>query len=176
MKYIQTTDDGIAMFDQYYDYIESIKSRLPKHVYDFASNDKYYNLTDHSSLHDAWLEYFNIREIAEGDRSNIRRIEIESSYLGSFHDCRIDIIYKDVQSFSINTLRPPLSSNVGAHGDLTFHELRLENSNILVHEIIYSTGSIYIIKCHDIIHNEVSIPKNHWDNKTQPNQALKLTE
>ncbi len=161
MKYIQTTEDDIATFDQYFDYIESIKSRLPKHVYNFASNYKYYNLTDHSSLHDAWLEYFNIREIAEGDRSEIRRIEIESNYLGPFHDCRINIIYNEVQSFSINTLRPPLSSNGWAHGDLMFHELRLEDNNILVHEIIYSTGSVYIIKCHDIVHNEVSIPKNN---------------
>jgi hypothetical protein len=160
MKYIQTTDDGIATFDKYFDYIESIKARLPKHVYDFASNYKYYNLTDHSSLHDAWLEYFNIREIAEGDRSEIRRIEIESSHLGPFHDCRINIIYKDVQSFSINTVHPPLSSNGQAHGDLIMHEVRLEDNEILVHEIIYSTESVYIVKCRDIIHNEKSVPKN----------------
>src|SRR5262249_19569328 len=56
MEYILNAEtDGID-FDRYSAYVESIRTRLPSHVYAFASNPCYFDLNSRSSLHDAWLE------------------------------------------------------------------------------------------------------------------------
>ncbi len=169
-KYVQLKNrkDGILIDRTRYEkYIKSIKSRLSKQVYNFASNSKYYNFENHSSLHDAWLQYFNIKEIAKGKRSQYRRTDIESCYLGPYHDRRIIILYKDVQSIFINTVHPLWSAHGWAHGDLITHEVRLDKDKFLVHTIVYSTESIFVIKCRNIIHREIKIPrKSRFKNAT----------
>lgn len=46
---------GSINFDRYFSYIESIRGKLPSHVFAFASQAKYYDLESPTSLHDAWL-------------------------------------------------------------------------------------------------------------------------
>ena len=140
-------------------YLSSIKDDLPLHVYEFASNIKHYNLTDHSSLHDAWLNSLEIVEPASGDRFEKRCIEMSANFLGPFHDREIVLDYKDVQGFDLHSPSGSAESDVG-HGDLHVHEIRLEGESI-IHELQFARGSCFVIKCRDVIHSETIIDKDH---------------
>ncbi|MGH8620042.1 MAG: hypothetical protein ACREUW_20310 [Burkholderiales bacterium] len=147
MRYILDESDGPIDFDRYLNYLQTIRDRLPAAVYRFASDSANFDLSSHCSLHDAWLEHFNITEPAEGARNELRRIDIKSSYLGPFHDKRILINYIDVIGYSIQTpstfLGPP-SYRTG-HGDLITHEIRLDDDNRLEHELCFSRGSVITV-------------------------------
>lgn len=157
MEYIYENENGVQ-FDRYFEYLESIQDQLPSHVYVFASNFEHYSLSDHSSLHDAWLDYLNIVEPAEGGRQQLRSIEIEARFLGPFHDKRIYLNYETVVGFELVTpeyFERPSNVNTG-HGDLLIHEVRIEDNLVLVHELEFSRGSTFIIKCKNIKHREES--------------------
>lgn len=156
MKYILTDKEGTTNFDEYFKYIESIKNNIPSHLYSFASDSKYYGLNSRESLHDAWLNNLNIVEPAKGERKESRAIEIEANFLGSYHDRTIKLQYKEVLAFELKTpeeFSAPPSFEIG-HGDLLYHELTLEGKETLVHEMEFSRGSVFIIKCKNIIHSE----------------------
>ena len=61
LKYIHYGPAGWE-FDPYFNYVELIKTELPQALYEFASDYDNYNLTSHTSLHDAWLEELSIRD------------------------------------------------------------------------------------------------------------------
>lgn len=157
MKYLHKDANGTICFDSYFSYIESIKDKLAPHVYSFASDFRFYGLQDHSSLHDAWLDYLNIAEPAKGERRELRGIEIEAKFLGPFHDRYIFLRYLNVVAFELRTPESlgHFPSERTGHGDLLLHELRLEDNSILVHEIEFSRGSVFVIKCRDLVHREV---------------------
>jgi isocitrate lyase len=82
MEYILNSEmDGID-FDRYRAYVESIRSKLPAHVYAFASNPSYFNLDSRSSLHDAWLENLTVKETPSGERKQVRHLEIHLCLFG----------------------------------------------------------------------------------------------
>jgi len=91
MDHILNSETEGIDFTRYSAYVESIRHKLPPHVYSFASDSRYFDLTSHSSLHDAWLETFAVQEVASGERREIRRLEIAISLLGPFHDRRIHL-------------------------------------------------------------------------------------
>jgi len=161
MNYIAQVG-GVTVFDEYFEYLESIKNSLPAHVYEFASDYGHYNLTDHSSLHDAWLNSLNIIEPSSGERNENRRIEIIANFLGPFHDREIVLRYLNVQSFNLQTPSESESSRKSqlGHGDLLIHEVRFENQ-LIVHELNFLRGSTFIIECKDLIHSENILEKNH---------------
>jgi hypothetical protein len=156
MEHIFKDERGVVHFDSYFMYLESVKERLPPHVYVFASDFKHYSLRDHASLHDAWLDHLHIVELAEGERSELRKIEIEACFLGPFHDRRIFLSYKNVTGYSLQT-SPHFAAlplhHVG-HGDLLIHELRFHPSGNMIHEMEFSRGSTLLIRCSDLTHRE----------------------
>jgi hypothetical protein len=149
-------------FTRYSAYVESIRHRLPPHVYAFASNSEYFDLTSHSSLHDAWLERITVQEAASGKRKEIRRIEIAVSLLGPFHDRRIHLAYFGVQRYSLvapSTDGEPEYQN-SSHGNLYTHEIRLGHENLLIHEILFERDATFLIECSDLRHCEELIPRD----------------
>ncbi len=76
MEHIFRDERGVVHFDLYFTYVESVKERFHPHVYAFASDSKHYSLHDHASLHDAWLDYLHIVDPAEGERRELRKIEL----------------------------------------------------------------------------------------------------
>ncbi len=150
MKYIYDSASGIIDFKKYSDYIESVKSSFPKHIYDFVSNENHFNLHAASTLHDAWLKSFTVQEIISGKRNKIRKTEISISLLGATHDRLINLYYSGITHYS-NTYSA-LAEN-RAHGDLLTHEICLVDAGIFSHELLFENGSIYI-ECADIQHNE----------------------
>jgi len=53
MKHIFMDNDGVTHFESYFEYLKSMKDKMPSHVYQFASDYNHYSLDSHSSLHDA---------------------------------------------------------------------------------------------------------------------------
>jgi hypothetical protein len=146
VKYIHADAEGTD-FTEYFEYIQSLRAKLAPHVFEFASNQDYYNLS-RSSLHDAWLISFDVKEPATGDRREIRSTEISLSLLGSFHDRRITLEYKRVKSYTFSS-----QDTEDGHGDLLIHEVRLSGAGFLVHEIQFVHGN-FIIECEDFKHSQ----------------------
>jgi hypothetical protein len=159
MKHILNSQtEGIA-FTHYAAYDDSIRHLLPPHVYTFASDPRYFDLTSHSSLHDAWLESVTVREAATGERHEVRRMEITMSLLGPFHDRRIRIHYTGVTHYSLAA--PPRYGEPRydhtAHGDLLAHEIRLGQGGLLVHELLFERDATFLIECSDLRHSEEAV-------------------
>jgi hypothetical protein len=161
MEHILNSEvDGID-FDRYRAYIGSIRSKLPAHVYAFASNPEHFNLESRSSLHDAWLETLTLREAASGERNHIRILEINICLLGHYHDRRIHLAYTGVTQYSF--VMPPRHGHPRykhtAHGDLFTHEIRLGNSGLFLHELLFERDATLLIECADLVHSEEMISK-----------------
>ena len=140
--------------DRYFSYLDTVQGRLPSGVFAFASNPRHYDLESHESLHDAWMEYFTIREPSSGLRKERREIEIECCLLGPYHDLKIVLEYSRVRAYSLTTpegYRNPPAFEAG-HGDLLMHEVRLDANNSVVHEFLYSRGAVLLITCEDFDH------------------------
>jgi hypothetical protein len=161
MEHIINSQTGAIDFTRYSAYVESIRHKLPAHVYAFASDPRYFDLTSRSSLHDAWLESLSIREAATGERHEIRHMEIAISLLAPFHDHRIHLHYSGVSRYSFEA--PPrygeLRYEHTAHGDLFTHEIRLGHDGLLVHELSFERDATFLIECSDIRHSEEVIAK-----------------
>ena len=157
---INAQTEGID-FTRYAAYIESIRHKLPPHIYSFASGPRYFDLSSHSSLHDAWLESLTVREVASGPSQEIRRIEIELCFLGPFHDRRIRLHYTGVARYTFTT--PPRYGEPrfehAAHGDLLTHEIRLGHDGLFIHELLFERDATFLIECSDIRHSEESVTK-----------------
>jgi hypothetical protein len=151
---------GWIDIDRYHRYVESIRERLPEHVHAFASDPRFFDTTSHSSLHDAWLESFTVREAASGERHEIRRLEIEIILLGPFHDLRTRLRYTGVTAYSAFAPAKPGHPRYEhtAHGDLITHEVRLSDSGGLIHELLFERDATILIECADIRHSEEPIP------------------
>ncbi|MFZ6875922.1 hypothetical protein ACO0LF_28000 [Undibacterium sp. Di27W] len=157
MKFFESLRKGEYDFDfpAYQQYLQDHCEQFPAGVYAFAVDTRNYDLTSHQSLHDAWLERFCISEVASGERSEIRAIQIETSFLGPYHDLKIHLVYSGVIEYSIVTpeefSHPPFGA-IG-HGDLLIHEVSLtENKQALIHELYFSRGSVFRIVCENFLH------------------------
>lgn len=155
MEYILNVATGELDFDRYRTryrtYVESIRRKLPVHVYGIASNPDYFNLDSRSSLHDAWLETLRIREVASGERNQIRQLEIQLTLLAPHHDRWIHFRYAGVTQYSFYGEAKHKDS---AQGDLLTHEIRLGRDGMLVHELLFERGSTLLIECAHIEHSE----------------------
>jgi len=141
-------------------YVESIQSRLPAHVYAFASNPSYFDLDSHSSLHDSCLEKLTVRETAS-ERTQVRELEIHLCLFGPYHDRWIRLNHVGVAQYSFVT--PPKYAEPRyehtAHGDLLTHEIRLGQNGLLIHQLLFERGSTLLIDCADIRHSEEIISR-----------------
>ncbi len=157
-------------FTRYAAYIESIRDKLPAHIYSFASDPRYFDLSSHSSLHDAWLESLIVREASSGQRHEIRRLEIALCFLGPFHDRHIHLNYTGVTRYTFTT--PPRYDDPRyehtAHGDLLTHEIRLGHEGLFIHELLLERDATFLIECSDIRHSEEKII-----NDTKPDRKRK---
>jgi hypothetical protein len=136
---------------RYAAYLETIRGQLPAHVYAFAANPDHFDFQSHSSLHDSWLESFCIHERGEGERSQIRSVEISLCLLGAFQDRRIHLHYTGVRSYEVSMPSPSLS---GQPRDLFTHEVRAGNTGLVIHELEFAENGEILIECADFKHSE----------------------
>jgi hypothetical protein len=152
MNYIYKDRHGVTQLTQYFEYLKSIQDKLPNDVYKFASDIVHYSFEDYSSLHDAWLDQCSIKEVDKDEHFEQRHIVIDLKFLGAFHDRMISLSYIDVINYSI--IMPEDNMLCKGHGDLLIHEIRLSNRDNIIHELIFSTNSIFLIECKNININE----------------------
>ena len=166
MDYIVNSETEGIDFTRYSRYIESIRDLLPSHIYAFASDSQYFDLSSPSTLHDAWLESFDVREIAIGKRQEIRRMEATVILLGAFHDRLIRLHYTGITRYSFQA--PPQYGKARyehtAHGDLITHEIRLGHEGLFIHELLFERGATFFVECADIQHSEQPIKEETYHN------------
>ena len=152
MKHVVQDGSGAWRFDEYFAYLESVKERLPLEVYAFASAWAHYSLDNPSSLHDAWVDAFTVRELAEGERSEVRTTEAVLRLLAPYHDRAQVLRYRGVTSYTMT------SPSVGSgHGDLIVHEVTLVGERRVQHELLFDTGSTLTVECESFSYEEQSL-------------------
>jgi len=151
--------DQKLRWNTYSEYLNSLGNRLPASAYSFAIADWHYDHLDSRCPHDSWVESITIAEPASGDRSQRRKLEIQLTLLGAYHNGYFKLIYRDVAAYDLKTpaefLLPP--RNVG-HGDWLYDEVRLSDSGKVMHEIEFSRGSHWAIESSDILWTWQEIP------------------
>ena len=133
----------------YVAYLASIKDRLPQSACEFAVADWHYDFTKPKCPHDAWVQEIKIREIAEGERHEIRTTRIEIILLGAYHDRLLKVIYPSVTSHSIDSRQ----SQCG-YGNWLIDEISLSDAGQIVHEVKFSNRARLRIEAADIIFQE----------------------
>ena len=142
-----------SRFTAYRNYLQSIEGKLPASAYEFAVAEWHYNPEAHACPHDAWVESLTVSEPCSGNRQEYRSLEISLRLLAAYHDGHIQITYKDVRSYSLNTPVNFQATLIGiGHGDWLTDEIRLSESGLVIHEIEFSRGSRWLIECGDIVY------------------------
>lgn len=156
MRYITYSPDRGWLMDDYFSYLKLNRTKFPDGVFEFAYNSCHYDLSDSSSLHDAWLDYFVLRENAAGDRKQFRSLSLELQFLGPFHDKVLQFDYLDVSDFSMRT-KDGAPALMNGCGDVLMHEVRLSNEGLVEHEFQFSTSVVLAVTCSTFRFESVSI-------------------
>jgi hypothetical protein len=135
-------------WDAYRRRLQKIQKRLPPSVQEYALADWHYDIADHRCPHDAWLEHVVIRELANGERAEIRRLEIEIRLLGAYHDGHIEFVYRDVESYCLDQpyRRGKWQTNEKGHKDWMVDEVDLSRHGNVLHEIEWLENGHWIIE------------------------------
>lgn len=124
---------------------------MPAHIFEFASSPENHDLTSPNSLHDSWLESWNILESSDLESKKRRLIQIEARLLGSRWDRHICLTYGNVSRYEI--LNPKdFAHQPPGHGDLLVHEMRLVRDGLFAHELVFSKGSVFLLEFADFDH------------------------
>jgi len=138
----------VEVFAKYSEYLDSIRNALPQFAYEFAVAPWHYNARDHRSPHDSWVESLTISEPATGSRHENRHLEIAVRLLGAYHDGYLELSYPEVQSYSF--IGASHAAENAGHGDWLVDELRLSERGLVLHEILFRSGSRWLIEAKDI--------------------------
>lgn len=135
----------------YQNRLQKIKKQMSPSVQEYALADWHYDISDHRCPHDAWLEHITVREMASGDRSEIRSLEIEVRLLGAYHDGYIEFLYKEVESYCLDQphRRGQWDTTEKGHKDWMVDEVDLSNNGHILHEIEWLDGGHWFIECRD---------------------------
>jgi hypothetical protein len=146
-------EEAEQRFKVYAEYLEKVKSALPKSAFSFVTAHWHYQFLDRHCPHDGWVEHLTIWESASGDRQEQREIQIEMRLLGSFHKEYLELNYKDVRSYELRAqphANQQASRNVG-HGDWLIDEVRLSENHLVLHEILFRDRGRWLIEASDIL-------------------------
>lgn len=157
MKYIKVDGTSYDTTD-YSAYLRQHAKNMPSGARAFALADWHYNIRHHQCPHDSWLEYFTVKELSSGSRSQIRSIVIGARFLGAYHDLTFDIEYRGVKSYSIikETGDGPPGRQT-EHGDWRIDEVTLTEDGDISHEILFMGYASWRITCTDLKYDFSSI-------------------
>lgn len=152
-------DEIKACWNSYSEYLDRIDHLLPPKTRQFARAEWRLDWSDPRAPHDAWLEEFKIGETSETPGSSKRDIFIEARFLGAHHDGVFTLSYQDVRKYSLEK-EPLFEGKLGnGHGDWLLDEVRYDNDDLVVHEIVFSNNARWTISCKDIEYNWIPAPK-----------------
>jgi hypothetical protein len=158
VKFIKYKDNSWQL-EEYLEYLNKVRDELPSGAREFALSPEHYDFENPKCPHDSWVECISIKETSTGKRSEKRALEITAKFLGSFHDGFFEILYKDVQKYSLNLERAARENTKIGHGDWIIDEILFESSGLVSHEIVFSDSGMWKINCADILYRW--IPKPH---------------
>lgn len=78
-------------FEQYRNFLLSIKEQTPVAAYEFAAASWHYDHEDHRCPHDRWVESPLVHEPSSGSRQEKRDLEIDVRLFAAFHDAYLDL-------------------------------------------------------------------------------------
>ena len=150
-----TSEEVAKAFQEYRNFLLSVKAQLPMSAYEFAAAPWHYDYEDHRCPHDSWLESVLIRELSSGSRKEVRNLEILVRLLGAYHDGHLELVYTGVRSYSLagNKLEAQIS-----HGDWLADEVSLSTDQFVLHEVLFSRGAHWRIEAKDIQCNWIPTP------------------
>lgn len=143
-------------FDEYYNYLETIKDKLPPTALNFAKAEWHYNPTNPKCLHDSWVENVCIKEIAEGKRREKRTVSLKIRLFGAYQDGYTELVYTNLNRYNIMFFKTLSPANIG-HGDWLYDEIRTSEGGFLLHEIEFSSGIIWTIESNGFSHSWIPI-------------------
>ncbi len=149
----RSAEEAEQRFKAYAEYLEKVKGALPKSALSFATAHWHYQFQDRHCPHDGWVEHLRIWESASGDRKQYRQTQIEIRILGAFHDAHLELNYKDVRSYTLSA-QPQVDQKAGRGaglGDWLIDEVRLSENNLVLHEILFSNRSRWVIEASDFL-------------------------
>src|SRR5260370_25625875 len=85
----------VKAFQDYRNFLLSVKDRLPPSAYEFAAAPWHYDHEDHRCPRDCWVESLLIREPSSGARHEVRHLDIVVRLLGAFHDGYLELSYRE---------------------------------------------------------------------------------
>jgi hypothetical protein len=129
----------------YREYLQSIRDRLPLSAFEFATAAWHYDYSDHRCPHDSWVESLAIVEPAGGERLQHRTLHISVRLFGAYHDGHVLLDYSDVNTYSLEKRKTQ-----AAHGDWLVDEIRLSENGLVLHEVVFNSGSRWLIEAADI--------------------------
>lgn len=126
---------GITRFDKYFSYIHAIAKNLPLRLAEFAANELRYSLNSNVTLHDAWLQSFEVSKIYIPERPVETSVKI--GLLHAMHTHAIRLSYGGVSSveFSSEPTRWALQPV-----DLLVHEFDQIEPEVFRHYIQFDHG------------------------------------
>lgn len=140
---------SVEAFRRYRSYLTSVETRFPPSALGLATSDWYFE-NGPKSPHDGWLESLQLREVASGDRQQVRPAEMTITLLGAFHDGYIELTYRKVFGYSISGSFS-IGPGVGSHGDWLYDEFTLSDRGNLLHEIEWQSG-VWKIEADDVLY------------------------
>lgn len=156
-------------WDEYFDYLKSVKNKIPKSVYAFATADWHYNAFDARCPHDAWLDECKFNEVSKvNDKFALKPVEIYLKLLGAYHNGYIELRYKNIHEYKFESKRNFLLANLKSgyhHQDWLRDEIRLSENDFIIHEIEWFNAN-WIIECKDIEYKWIPFEENQSNDMT----------
>lgn len=140
-------------FPEYLVFLDKNQDRFPTNLYNFARNVDRYNDSPHS-LHDSWITSINVNEIRDPERFLDPNVVIELNLLGPMHDRDFLLKYSYVERYQFEGQKNRLNWRDTFHGDILFHEFRLQNDQLFVHEMVLRSDSKILIVFRDFSFSE----------------------
>lgn len=126
----QRKADLHGYWKRYERYLTRHKDTFPPSAFELANAGWYYNFNNHRCPHDAWLESFELIEVAMGERQHIRYPSLTIKLLGAYHDGIIEYHYPKVFSYQCHR-----EYSEQGHGDWLYDEFRVNEDGSITHEI-----------------------------------------
>ncbi|ALN90976.1 MULTISPECIES: hypothetical protein [Lysobacter] len=135
-------------FERYAQYLRHNRERFPASAHAIASGPLL-DVSDPRCPHDAWLEWARFEEPSQGERHEIRELNLRVRLLSAQHDRFIELFYPRVHAY---TLSNPCST--AGHFDWRYSEIRLTAAGTVVHEIEWAgppgTQARWLIEALDV--------------------------
>ena len=120
---------GIWYFEDYFNYISSIRELIPKNIVNFIANPQFYNFGD-ESLYDSVVDKFELKYNKKSHQT-ILSIKFKGAY-GSNYIFK----FKDIKSIVF-----PNDTEGLLNHELLIHQFHLRGNGILQYEFIFSNNA-----------------------------------